>query len=248
MGKLNQEKANFHIFGDYNLNLIKANETPIINDFIDLMHMQGALNLINKPTRFPIGNQSGSPSLLDHWWTNQPMLVNSLDLIIDPISDHRPIFAIIKSNLSKSKLGLNNRYIRDMNNFSVEEFNESLLDFDISQINQDEGDENSEKIHETFSRFQAHIRKCIDKHAPLRTRTVKEKRFAAKPWISGSIQKSIANKNNLYSFLQNHPNPALKKKLNKMKKKTEKPSLRLKFDIMTIVLRCVKTTLEKHGN
>ena len=75
-----------------------------------------------------------------------------------------------------------------MNNFSVEEFNESLFDFDISHINQDEGEENNEKIHETFSRFQVHIRKCIDKHAPLRTRTVKEKRFSAKPWISESIK------------------------------------------------------------
>ena len=46
-----------------------------------------------------------------------------------------------------------------------------------------------------------HITNCIEKHAPLRMRTRKEKKFSGKPWISESIQKSIDNKISFESFV-----------------------------------------------
>ena len=50
----------------------------------------------------------------------------------------------------------------------------------------------------------------------------KELKFAAKPWLSLSIQTSIKNKNKLYHYLQNHDDPELKRKYNKMKKTLKK--------------------------
>ena len=213
INKLVREKANFYIFGDYNINLLKTDEKYNISEFVNSMHSHNALNMINKPTRFPIGNQNGSPSLLDHIWTNQPTHVNSIDLIVHPISDHRPTLAILNVNTSKRRHIPNNYFVRDMANFNAEAFNESLFNFSASNL----WDHNTD-IDTKFTDLQTHIKNCIDLHAPPRKRTRKELKFSAKPWISKCLQISINNKNNLYHYLQTHNDPVLKRKYNKMKK------------------------------
>ena len=95
-----------------------------------------------------------------------------------------------------------------MTNFDVQGFNESLFNFQTT----------SSDINDKFSELQNHISQCIDRHAPFRKRTRKERKFSPKPWISSSIQTSINNKNSLYYYLQSHANEELKKKYNKMKK------------------------------
>ena len=84
LNKLNHERANFYIFVDYNINLIKTDDVHNISEFVNSMYSHSAVNLVNKPTRFPIGAQIGRPSLLDHLWTNMPFYVNKIDLIITP--------------------------------------------------------------------------------------------------------------------------------------------------------------------
>ena len=76
------------------------------------------------------------------------------------------MLTIIKLNASKAILYPVNYYIRDMTNFSMESYNESLFNFPLSAY------QNS-TIDEKFSKLQAHINKCIDIHAPLRKRTKK---------------------------------------------------------------------------
>ena len=61
INKLVREKANFYIFGDYNINLLKTDEKYNISEFVNSMHSHNALNMINKPTRFLIGNQKWVP-------------------------------------------------------------------------------------------------------------------------------------------------------------------------------------------
>ena len=57
LNKLNHERANFYIFGDYNINLIKTDDVHNISEFVNSMYSHSAVNLVNKPTRFPIGAQ-----------------------------------------------------------------------------------------------------------------------------------------------------------------------------------------------
>ena len=58
LNKLNREKNNYYIFGYWNINLLKIREITNISDFVNSMHSHSTLNLVNKPTRFPIGNQT----------------------------------------------------------------------------------------------------------------------------------------------------------------------------------------------
>ena len=64
-----------------------------------------------------------------------------------------------------------------MTNFSMESYNESLFNFPLSVF------QNS-TIDVKFSKLQTHINNCINMYAPLRKRTKKELKFAAKPWLS----------------------------------------------------------------
>ena len=219
LNKLDSEKANYYVIGDFNCNLLKINEYPNIADFANTMHSLNALNLINKPTRFPRGNQRGDPSLLDHLWTNQPHHISKVDLIKHPISDHTLSVFSIELNKKVSKTYQNNIFTHDWTNFRSDDFNDSLFDF-LHKV-----DVNSD-IHKKFSDLQNHIALCIEKHAPLRMRTRKEQKFSGKPWISESLQISIDNKNNLYKYLLTHNNPDLKKKYNKMKKILKKTVFR----------------------
>ena len=211
LNKLNREKANFYIFGDYNINLLKTDRIYNISEFVESMHSNGALNLVNKPTRFPIGAQRGGPSLLDHLWTNQPLRIDKIDLIVDPMSDHRPTLVIVKLNKNIMKNTSRDYFVRDMSNFDLEAFNHSLFSFFPTLLTISD-------IDQKFEYLQTHISRCINFHAPLRKRTKKELKFADKPWISDCIKISIDNKNRLYRILQNRDDAELKKKYNKIKK------------------------------
>ena len=77
LSKLNQSNSDFYIVGDFNCNTLKYDELPNVKSFLDMMHSNSAVNLVNKPTRFPRGDQWGSPYVLDHFYTNEVAKVNT---------------------------------------------------------------------------------------------------------------------------------------------------------------------------
>ena len=152
---------NYYIIGDFNCNLLKASEYPNIVEFANTMHSLSAVNVVNKPTRFPRGDQRGDPSLLDHLWTNQPHHISKVNLIIDPISDHTPMTFSISMNKKVSKTYPSNIFTRDWSHFRSDEYNDSLIEFThIYDTNVD--------IHKKFFNLQEHIDKCAEAHAPTR--------------------------------------------------------------------------------
>ena len=179
------------------------------------MHANSAYNLINKPTRFPKGRQYGSPSLLDHFYTNTLNSVRNIGLLATDISDHFPIVATI--NIHAKKMCINDPYpyIRDYRNFNREAFNESLSDFN---------DITTQSLDSRFFNLNKHLLSCINKHIPLRKRTKKEMKFALKPWISKGLKRSIIEKQRLYRLSRlNQPGKNLRvKKYNRYKKKLQK--------------------------
>lgn len=84
--KIHLKKSDFYIFGDFNCNSLHYDQSTNIKSFVDMMHSQSCVNLINKPTRFPRGEQIGTPSLLDHFYTNQISKVKNIGLLVDDIS------------------------------------------------------------------------------------------------------------------------------------------------------------------
>ena len=60
------------LLGDLNIDIIGYEESNVsIRNFVYSLFSYNFLPVINKPSRFPIGNQAGTPSLLDHIWINR---------------------------------------------------------------------------------------------------------------------------------------------------------------------------------
>ena len=95
LDKLNNSRNSFYLMGDFNLNALHYGQFSYVKDFLDMIHSHSVVNLINKPTRFPIGAQLGSPTLLDHFYTNKPNKVRHIGLLVNDISDHFPIVTVI---------------------------------------------------------------------------------------------------------------------------------------------------------
>ena len=178
--RLTQPLAKFYICGDFNIDTLKWEEFPIIADFIDTMLSYNALMLINKPTRFPIGNQTGTPSILDHFYTNDETNVTNIGLLLSDIKDHLLTFVVIQSSLTQ-KVIKNDLLIRDYRNADAVEFNRLIEEFN-PYLNS-----NTLSIDEKFQKLQEHIIHCIEKLIPLRKLTKREISFKQKPWISKGI-------------------------------------------------------------
>ena len=47
-----KENKKIYLIGDFNLDLLKYNDSLIVRNFVDLLHSNGLLTLINKPNQF----------------------------------------------------------------------------------------------------------------------------------------------------------------------------------------------------
>ena len=134
MKKLTKEKVKFYIVGDVNADVFRWEEFYNTSSFIDMMASNSAINLINKPTRFPRGKQPGSPALLDHFYTNQLDSVSKIGLVVDDISDHMPILAILQVNVKRMR-PKTDIYVRDYKRLNEENFNNSIKEFHHDSAN-----------------------------------------------------------------------------------------------------------------
>ena len=78
------------IVGDFNLNYLDLEDSYIV-EFATKLYSKCFNCLIDKPTRFPRGNQIGDPSCLDMIWTNH-LSIHSAGILDYDQSDHLPTF------------------------------------------------------------------------------------------------------------------------------------------------------------
>ena len=84
------------------------------------------------------------------------------------------------------------KQIRDLSNFSKNEFNNDVKKIKLKSLN------SYKDVNDLYDFFQNEYLKVIEKHAPLKTLTLNEMRWKQKPWITKGIQKSIKRKDILY--------------------------------------------------
>ena len=145
--------------------------------------------LINISTRFAENCKS---SLLDHVYTNTTNESIKSGVCIFEISDHFPTFFI--AHRSKILHNIKTKFRRSMKQFKLEDFLLELRN-DLSNLNlkPDKSDVNQDVINLTTV-----FNSVLDRHAPMRPMSRKEKRLTDKPWITKGILISIKTKNRLY--------------------------------------------------
>ena len=183
----------FYICGDINVDLLKCNNQPMIQKYSDMLFSMGCIPLINMPTR--ITNHSAT--LIDHIYTNNVKYDIQSYILLRDISDHLPVCALI--NNMKTRTVSHKNFFRDTRNFVTEKFIEDLASnlFDINETTPT----NRLDVNEMSNKFVDIFVNTLEKHAPLKKTSRKQKKLQQKPWITKAILISVKKKNKLYEQL-----------------------------------------------
>ena len=185
--KLNDELV---VTGDFNIDLISYENSCLqTRNFVFNMFSYNFLPIITKPTRFPVGNQRGTPSLLDHVWYNKLNIYFSGILLFDS-TDHEPVFMMLP-DFPISNCDLIKIEFRDHSYNNVQIFLDrcKLLKFDFRLDN----------INEDYERFDGELNDLYCRCFPKCVKYVSPKRLS-KPWLSQGILKSIRVKSQYYKL------------------------------------------------
>ena len=177
-----------YIMGDFNINLINANNNNITSEFVDLMFSYSFSPLINKPTRVT----STSATLIDNIFCNNinnSQLVNGI--MYTDISDHFPIFTIIINENPTHKTVRRTRRIYSEKN--IENFHRALQSIDWLEVI------SITNCHDAFTKFHKLYTNCYEANFPIvESKTTYRER---KPWLTSGIKRSIKEKKQIIYYL-----------------------------------------------
>ena len=178
--KLQLEKTEYYILGDFNVNSCNN----LVQNYVNALSCFGCDNIITSPTRIT----AKTATLLDHIYTNSYQY-SKVGILEYDISDHLPIYTIINSHTQKKeeKVFLQNINEKSMESF-LEDLNEALPFVDIPTYD----------INTKFSQLVSTIQTLTDKHFPPRPLSRKQTNLYKKPWLTKGIMKSIRQQNRLF--------------------------------------------------
>ena len=93
-----------------NINLLKFNEHPQTEEFLDMLYTNNILPIITKPTRLT----DHTAILIDHIYTNCLQNFTAGILTVD-ITDHLPVFCVVRTQPTRNNS--NKKYFRDYSKF-----------------------------------------------------------------------------------------------------------------------------------
>ena len=161
------------MMGDLNYNLLASNSIRV-NTCIDKFFEFGMYPLVNIPTR--ITDTSGS--VLDHVWTNIVDTPVKSAVIVNPVSDHLPVYVNMGIKTQKQDVIVEKRIFSDKN---VHLFNSALTEMYISDILQLNCTNNAYNI------FVKRYLEIFEKHFPKRKIKISTKEKFKKPWYTKEL-------------------------------------------------------------
>ena len=187
--KLNKEKKDVYIAGDFNIDLLQYENNSKCSDFFNLVTSYGFLPLIIQPTRFSNTTQT----LIDNIFTNDLEHDTDSGNILIEFADHLTQFACLKKGSVHAKSD-------PVFKFDESKFDKKLFLEDLSIQNFSENNDPNSKFSELLWKYES----CVKRHLPLKKLNMREKRNKQKPWITKSIIIKINHRNDLFrkKFLQ----------------------------------------------
>ena len=194
--KLEKEKSNIFITGDFNIDLLKLQEREKFQDYLDLFMASGFYPQITLPTRF----SRKSCSLLDQTFykSDDKNTIPFSGIIISRISDHLPHFTCldIKRERTPRKKFVNvyNSSAADINNFcSHIQQRLQAVSFDNDLFSDPNG--NYEKMSNILIEAK-------EQFMPVKVKRVNKYKHKLTPWITSGIIRSIKFRDSLYKKLK----------------------------------------------
>ena len=163
------------------------------NEYVNMLASNGYFPLITLPTRVT----AVSSSIIDHIITNDHKNIIFPGIIKSDLTDHYPIFCFIDDVVTCSNKTNLKIFRRDFSNFNSSEFCDDLHDA-LSAFFHQNKELNDYNFNRRFRDFIEIVKSKIDKHAPLKKLTRKQRKLKCKPWITRGILTSIKRKQKLY--------------------------------------------------
>ena len=184
---LNQCKYQVVLLGDINIDFLRYITHQMTEKYLDMLYTNNFLPIITKPTRIT----DHTKTLIDHIYTNMAIDQVKSGIAIFDISDHLPVFTVIKTSCNRIQDTL---YYRDYRTFKQEDFLSEL-----TQINWDENLRHlNNNIHQSTKNIINHIERVTQRHAPMKEVSQSKLKQLNKPWITNGILKSIKVKQRMY--------------------------------------------------
>ena len=181
------------ICGDYNIDLLKLNNSRLSRDFINLITAHGLIPKITYPTRIT----DHSATLIDNLLCSLSH-DSSSGIFINKVSDHQACFVSI--DIGHKKLS-QSRYIkvtkRDPNLFNY--VKQDLLAFDTTSML------TSDNPNDNYLILSNVIKQTIQRHTSVRIVKFNKHKHKGSPWITQGIVRSIKHRDKMYRKLKQLP-------------------------------------------
>ena len=177
------------VVGDFNLNLLDLEDSHIV-EFSSKLYSKSFVSLIDKPTRFPRGNQLSDPSCLDMIWTNN-LGLKSAGIIYYDQSDHLPTFCTMNSDPIASDNEKIKIETRPFSENDLSRFKAKLTEIDWDRYL------NYNDVENSISQFTNKLDEIYQNCFPVKIKYISHKRYKNK-WITQDVKKLINKKSEAY--------------------------------------------------
>ena len=195
LSKLSKSTKNYFFSGDVNIDLSRDNQEAI-EIYKSAINSLGCNQYIDNATRVTVT----SASLIDHFYSNNCLHEITSYILLNDLCDHFPIKTRVKNAKALKTSNAKSMYARNTRKFMLENFlsdlDNCLLKFE-SYFN-DFFVDKQPNANVLCDEFIDIFNRTLDKHAPLRKLTKRERKLKEKPWITKGILTSIKSKNKLY--------------------------------------------------
>ena len=181
LSKIKNEKKRCYLAGDYNINLLNAENHLPSSEFVETMFSYAYFPMINRPTRV----SCHSATLIDNIFFNGPICDNQLSgILYADISAHFPVFIMDKVTVSDAQPVNQSR--RMYGQRKIASFNDGIINIDWSDVL------NCHDLQKAYDIFFTKLHALYEKCFPIRR--IKSSYCNKKPWLYEHLKNSIKTK------------------------------------------------------
>lgn len=189
LGKLDAEKLNTYIAGDFNVNLLNYESHTDTASFLNMTFEHYLYPAITRPTRL----SKTASTLIDNIFINNVNDSFHAGLFISDLSDHLPVFYISSEKLSSKKQDqVTYKTVRSVTDHAILQFQQRVASVDWSSVY------SSLDVNASYDCFQNKFDQLYNEAFPVKIMKQKTNKNCAKPWITSGILNSTKQKDKLY--------------------------------------------------
>ena len=202
MCKIQREKKECVLMGDFNVDLLKSSGDNAASKFYNTLSSYFFTPYILQPTRL------SSKTLIDNIFYNSLEYHSFSGNLLYELSDHLTQFLILEGFIKERGLPETSMYKKDFEQFNEREFEEIVINGlnweEICMIRIGSSSASFKSFHDTLNYH-------IDEMAPSKQVTLKQFRLMLKPWITRDILRKCDERDKLLKEIKDENDPIRKK-------------------------------------